>query len=321
MDPDKMLDIGVFLDENATCLLKQSEFEELHPSVVLQIVRRSTMDINESFLFECLLVWARAECCRQHLPLTPSNMRAVLGDILYSVRLLTIWPLELIQRTLASGVFTVEEQHMFRLALADNMMPIPSPWLPSVLRSKRHDDRQARWHYVDIDHPENAVYRRESCALFSLKDLVVLELIFNLKSDGGQVDVLCEIMDTEKKVKAKCAVKANNQPEQTAGSFRCPIFFKANSFYTLTFTCFHGYVERRGAGRPQAMFKGENIFFLYTLKQGSDERKVSFNELQVRQLSGMPGISLLLHNTPHMHCFFETNLRSVISSVAVELCL
>lgn len=322
MDPENILDISFFLDHNAECLLNSSEFEELEQSMVLKIIQRGTLLISETTVFSSLLAWARAECCRQRIPVITPNMRAVMGEILHFVRLFTIPALQLTVGPLASEIFTDDERHMFRLGLADKLQAMPAPWKHDVLRAKRHGDRQARWKFVHIDPNEVLLYfRRETLVFFFLRDLVLTELTFHMHSDGGQVNVLAEILNYDFQVKAKCVFRAKNVPEQTEGAFTCPVFFKAFSWYTLTLHCSKGYVVRRGNVHPRAMFKGEPIFFIYTLIQGCDERKVSISAQQVRQLQKQAVIGNPMESLPHLKLLFETNIQSVISSVTADICL
>ena len=61
-------------------------FLSLCRDCVQKITELEDVRIKEEFLFEHLMTWASAECCRQNLDISWENKRKVLGQVLYNIR-------------------------------------------------------------------------------------------------------------------------------------------------------------------------------------------------------------------------------------------
>lgn len=66
------------------------DFPELPHGAVKWIVELETLQCDEKSLFDAVMMWSRRECSRCKLPVTPQNMRSVLGDIIYQIRFPTM---------------------------------------------------------------------------------------------------------------------------------------------------------------------------------------------------------------------------------------
>lgn len=75
------------IDAQAEDALKSDGFTEVDISTLSTVLARETLNAKELSIFQAACQWAKAECERQGLSLTPENKRKVLGDSLYLVRL------------------------------------------------------------------------------------------------------------------------------------------------------------------------------------------------------------------------------------------
>ncbi|XP_055693619.1 BTB/POZ domain-containing protein 2-like [Lutzomyia longipalpis] len=66
------------------------DFPELPHGAVKWIVELETLQCDEKSLFDAVMLWARRECTRNGMGMTPQNMRTALGDILYQIRFPTM---------------------------------------------------------------------------------------------------------------------------------------------------------------------------------------------------------------------------------------
>jgi len=59
--------------------LGSSDFEDVHESMVLDIVKEETLNIRE--LFDAVVRWAKNQCVRNYLEINGKNLRQVIIKI------------------------------------------------------------------------------------------------------------------------------------------------------------------------------------------------------------------------------------------------
>ncbi len=84
-------------------------FMDIDISTLESVLSRETLNCKEMHLFEATLKWANAECLRKELEPTPQHMRAVLGNILYLIRIPTMSLDEFANTAAQCGIFTSQE--------------------------------------------------------------------------------------------------------------------------------------------------------------------------------------------------------------------
>ncbi|XP_044742243.1 BTB/POZ domain-containing protein 2-like [Chrysoperla carnea] len=112
-----------FIDKNATIILASDDFIEIDLDILITILERDTLQINESKLYQAVLRWTEAECKRKHLPSTPENQRFVL----YRAFTLIRFPLMAIEEfgvgPVQSGLLTDREVRQLILYFTVNPKP------------------------------------------------------------------------------------------------------------------------------------------------------------------------------------------------------
>ncbi|XP_063848935.1 BTB/POZ domain-containing protein 6-like isoform X3 [Scylla paramamosain] len=79
------------LDRDASRALESEGLEELDRDALEVILKRQTLGVkSEVEVVRAVVRWTTAQCKRGNLPLTPANRRQVLGNLLYSIRLLKL---------------------------------------------------------------------------------------------------------------------------------------------------------------------------------------------------------------------------------------
>ncbi|XP_026800310.1 BTB/POZ domain-containing protein 6-B isoform X1 [Pangasianodon hypophthalmus] len=99
------------IDAQAELALRSEGFCEIDLQTLEIILKRETLNTREAVVFQAVLEWAVAECKRQGLGPTARNKRAVLGKVLYLVRIPTMTLQEFADGAAQSDVLTLEETH------------------------------------------------------------------------------------------------------------------------------------------------------------------------------------------------------------------
>ncbi|XP_060722526.1 BTB/POZ domain-containing protein 6-B isoform X1 [Tachysurus vachellii] len=99
------------IDAQAELALRSEGFCEIDLQTLEIILKRETLNTREAVVFQAVLEWAVAECKRQGLGPTARNKRAVLGKVLYLVRIPTMSLQEFADGAAQSDVLTLEETH------------------------------------------------------------------------------------------------------------------------------------------------------------------------------------------------------------------
>ncbi|XP_046570860.1 BTB/POZ domain-containing protein 6-like [Haliotis rubra] len=82
-----------FIHQKGMAVLQTTGFIQLSRAYVFDVISSDSLACEESFVFEAMLRWAEAECKRQHKPVHDSNLRDILGELLFQIRfsLLNMW--------------------------------------------------------------------------------------------------------------------------------------------------------------------------------------------------------------------------------------
>lgn len=75
------------IDAQAELALRSEGFLQLDSGMLESVLRRDSLNANESAVLQAALAWAEAECQRRGTNTTSSNKRAVLGEALHLLRL------------------------------------------------------------------------------------------------------------------------------------------------------------------------------------------------------------------------------------------
>lgn len=318
MYPCTILKVLHFLDDNAEDLVIQAAFKHLNREAVLKLVQRNFMNISEIDLYNCVVDWSRAECCRQKLQITYANQKKILGDILYSVRFLTMEPNEFICGPLESPFFSIEEKIIFRKAMLNKNEKLPKPWERHILSQKRGGtEKFFTWNFT-YDSPYDMT--KVSCQLDTyflvfLKDILLLKLKLYLRSVHGEVDTLGEFIDANNVVKRRCSFSAKNQSPLVVGVLDTSIYCKAFSFLKLRISCFKGFLERKGNVLPYRFLWHESLFYMLKVDDDFQNTFTFSPDLFFKQNLGE-----LLKMNLQLKAVFETKVNTVFKGVSLELC-
>lgn len=74
------------IDRFTTEAFNADGFTDIDIDTLMIVLKRDTLHVRESKLFQAVLRWSEAECVRRQLPVTPENQRLVLGNALSLVR-------------------------------------------------------------------------------------------------------------------------------------------------------------------------------------------------------------------------------------------
>lgn len=112
------------IQSNTHSLLQNKSFLNIHKSTLEFILGQTKLNVSEPDLFNACIQWARAECARNQVnnPL-PSQLRQILGDLVYFIRIFSFTPKTFIDGPCQSEIFTKEEMFeiLFRLQSSQNL--------------------------------------------------------------------------------------------------------------------------------------------------------------------------------------------------------
>ncbi|XP_060082921.1 BTB/POZ domain-containing protein 6-like [Ylistrum balloti] len=74
------------INKTPEVVLKSKSFLDLCGACVKRITESDNLNVDERMVYEAVIRWGEAECERQGLELTDSNVRKVLGDVFYTIR-------------------------------------------------------------------------------------------------------------------------------------------------------------------------------------------------------------------------------------------
>lgn len=95
---------------NASKVLSTKELGDVDKSTLGLVLRDARLQLqSELEVFQAAHQWAVNECERRQVETSGSNMREVLGDIIKSIRFLTLMPEEFSESPVVSGILTSDE--------------------------------------------------------------------------------------------------------------------------------------------------------------------------------------------------------------------
>lgn len=84
-------------------------FVDIDINTLESVLMRETLNCKEMHLFKATLYWASAECSRRELEPTAHNMRQVLGNVLYLLRIPTMSLDEFANVAVPEGILSPQE--------------------------------------------------------------------------------------------------------------------------------------------------------------------------------------------------------------------
>ncbi|XP_067658878.1 BTB/POZ domain-containing protein 6-like [Haliotis asinina] len=75
-----------FIHQHGTDVLRTTGFIQLSRTCVLDVISSDSLACEERYVIEAMLRWAEAECKRQNEPVNDSNLRKILGELLFQIR-------------------------------------------------------------------------------------------------------------------------------------------------------------------------------------------------------------------------------------------
>ncbi|XP_067659110.1 BTB/POZ domain-containing protein 6-like [Haliotis asinina] len=75
-----------FIHRQGTEVLQTDGFIKLSRACVSDVISSDSLACEESFIFEAMLRWAEAECKAKNKTVNDSNLREILGDLLFLIR-------------------------------------------------------------------------------------------------------------------------------------------------------------------------------------------------------------------------------------------
>ena len=106
--------------------LRSKSFLTTSEGILLDLVRRETIDIDERELFQAVLSWAEARCRRLSLEPKPQNIKQVLGGAISHIRVSSIEDKDLLNRVLESGILDLGTSQLTRLLTQPSFVPAKS---------------------------------------------------------------------------------------------------------------------------------------------------------------------------------------------------
>ena len=104
------------------------------------LLKRDTLDHNETDIFKAVLKWTDHQCSLQKLEITRANRRVILGDAIYSIRFLLMNQSEFTTHVLPSDLLHDNETVAIMKAVGGEEVP-SLVWDTVKLRRKRLPER------------------------------------------------------------------------------------------------------------------------------------------------------------------------------------
>ena len=160
------------VDLNTKQCLESPSFLELDEAVIKSLLRRETLKIEESELFDYTLRWAKKQCELNGLDTSGANIRKALGETLYFLRFPVMSQKKFAEEVVPQDVLCDREAlNIFLHFSATNTKP--DVVFPCVPRSGRPMRRCARYSEAPSPHhwyrpPSNGTGRREETVSFTV---------------------------------------------------------------------------------------------------------------------------------------------------------
>ncbi|XP_072159750.1 BTB/POZ domain-containing protein 1 isoform X4 [Bemisia tabaci] len=97
------------IDETAEVAMSCEDFLEIDFPTLCEVLKRDTMEVKETALFDAAVRWATAECSRKGLEVTRENQRSLLEGALPLIRFPLMTQKEFTTTVAKSGIFNNQE--------------------------------------------------------------------------------------------------------------------------------------------------------------------------------------------------------------------
>lgn len=119
------------IDAQAELALSSQGFTDIDSKTLRSILVREALNASELSVFTAVIRWAVAECGRRSLPASPENQRAVIGDIIFLIRLPCMSLSEFADGPAQSGILTLRETNEIFLHFTASTKPdLPFAHIP-----------------------------------------------------------------------------------------------------------------------------------------------------------------------------------------------
>lgn len=160
------------VDLNTKQCLESPSFLELDCAAVKSLLRRETLRIEESELFEYCMRWAKNQCTREGLEPSGNNLRSIMGDALFYLRFPVMTQKQFAEKVVPHNILTDREalNVFLHFSTPDSK---PGVSFPCVPRSGRPMRRCCRYTEAPSPHhwyrpPSNGTGRREEILTFTV---------------------------------------------------------------------------------------------------------------------------------------------------------
>jgi len=160
------------VDLNTKQCLESPSFLELDAVAIKSLLRRETLKIEESELFEYSIRWAKKQCLVEGLEASGANLRKILGDTLYFLRFPVMSQKKFAENVVPQDILSDREAlNVFLHFSTSNSKP--DVVFPCVPRSGRPMRRCTRYTEAPVPHhwyrpPSNGTGRREEILSFTV---------------------------------------------------------------------------------------------------------------------------------------------------------
>lgn len=114
------------IDAQAELALSSQGFADIDCKTLRSILVREALNASELSVFMAVVKWAVAECGRRSLQPTPENQRAVIGDIIFLIRLPCMPLIDFADGPAQSGILTLKETNDIFLHFTASSKPVLS---------------------------------------------------------------------------------------------------------------------------------------------------------------------------------------------------
>lgn len=160
------------VDLNTKQCLESPGFLELDLAAIKSLLRRETLRIEESELFEYCMRWAGRQCKSEGLEASGANLRTILGDALFNMRFPVMTQKQFAEKVVPQDILTDREalNIFLHFTSPNSKLDVAFPCVP---RSGRPMRRCCRYTEAPLPHhwyrpPSNGTGRREEMLSFTV---------------------------------------------------------------------------------------------------------------------------------------------------------
>ncbi len=122
----------LYIQKNTKKVTESDSFLQLNQKTLLDILQQDVLYMKEEELLTACLEWAAHQCDEQDIQATPANLRTILGDALYHLRMPTVSLETLNGKVFGSGILTNQEENALAMymnqsgLLEGHILPFPT---------------------------------------------------------------------------------------------------------------------------------------------------------------------------------------------------